>query len=207
MKKIIAVISTILLLCISLMVSACTQQYRISEEEYEEAFSVESLSNVSISIVGPYWERYHAKEAYYYVDGSFVYCRYQEDLLYYGEFYENKDGKETYYLYGSEDFESFTQEDAVWQEAFSMKDKNSFMHNMEFVRLYRRDFHLLEYNRKLKCYYFDFMAQGNKMTYSYFFENKKLTKFEITVKENDYSLVWNFYDYGKTQIPEWAGKN
>ena len=54
---------------------------------------------------------------------------------------------------------------------------------------------------------FDFMAQGNKMTYSYFFENKKLKKFEITVKENDYSLVWNFYDYGKTQIPEWAGKN
>ncbi|MBP3423355.1 MAG: hypothetical protein J6K86_06280 [Clostridia bacterium] len=207
MKKATKIILTLVLLCISLFFPACSQQYRVSEEEYEAAFTAENLSNVSISIEGPYWERYHAKEFYCYVDGSFVYCRYQEDVLYYGEFYENKDGKEAYYIYGSENFQSFTQENAVWRESFIMKDKNSFMHNTEFVRLYRRDFHLLEYNRKAKCYQFDFLAQGNKMTYSYFFENKKLTKFEITVKEKDYNLVWNFYNYGQTEIPEWAGKN
>lgn len=207
MKKAIRIILAILLLSISLLFSACSPQHRVSEEEYEAAFTAESLSNVSISIEGPYWERYHAKEVYYHVGDSFVYCRYQEDVFYYGEFYENIDGKEAYYVYGSENFESFTQENAIWRESFIMKDKNSFMHNAEFVRLYRRDFYLLEYDRKEKCYQFDFVAQGYQMTYSYFFENAKLTKFEITVEENDYNLVWNFYDYGQTKIPEWAGKN
>lgn len=207
MKKLANLLFVILFMFISINSSSCGQKYRVSQEEYERAFNSESLSNVSISIIGPYWERYHTKEEYYIVDECFVYCRYQDDLMYYGEYYEKTDEVKAYYLYGSEEFETFTPEVAIWREAFSMKDENSFMHNAEFVRLYRRDYHLLEYNRKEQCYQFDFVSQGYQARYSYFFEDAKLVRFEVTIKENGYNLVWHFYNYGQTNIPEWAGKN
>ncbi len=207
MKRLTSFLFACLLFYVALNFSACNPYSRVSKTEYEKAFSMETLSNVSISIIGPHWEKYHAKECFYHVDGSFVYARYQDDLLYYGEFLDKRNAEEIYYVYGSEDFEAFAQEDGVWKESFTTKEENSFMRNAEFVKLYQKDFHLLEYNWKAQCYEYNFVEQGYEMRFRYFFKNAKLAKFEIANQEHEYNLVWQFYDYGKTKIPEWAEQN
>ena len=51
---------------------------------------------------------------------------------------------------------------------------------------------------------FDFVAQGYDMTYAYFFEDKKLVKFEITETTHKYDMTWLLYDYGTTEFPNWV---
>ncbi len=202
-KTVTLVLSTLLVSCSTVLLSCSDTKYQVSQEECETAFSSETLSNVTIAMTGPFWERDRLKEYYYRVGDSFAFCSYRDDLQYYGKFYEVKNGEEAYYVYGSEDFEYFEAEKAVWRKSeLVMLDKDSYFRNAEFVALYRKDFHLLQYDTKAKCYRFEFMSQGQPILYTYYFLDKKLKKFEITSPANEnYYYVWDFYDYGTTTIP------
>ena len=197
MKRLIKIIS--ILLTVSFLFAACFSKTKVSEQDYEAAFTAEMLSNVTMSMGND-----NAKEHYYRIGESFLYYRTKEDIPYYGEFYTIKDTQELYYIYGSESPDNFTEEQAVWRKAEFMLEKDSYFHNAEFIRLYRRDFHLLEYDRKTKSYKFDFVAQGYDMTYAYFFEDKKLVKIEITETTHKYDMTWLLYDYGTTEFPNWV---
>ncbi len=201
MKKIIKTIIVSIIAISSMPFLSCSEKTQVSQEEYDAAFTMKRLSNVTISMTGPYWERDRVKEYYYSVGESFVFCRYHDDLQYYGAFYKVQNGEETYYVYGSEYFEYFKEEDAGWLKSEIMLDEHSYLRNAEFVSLYRKDFHLLEYDTKEKCYRFEFTAQGQPILYSYYFADKKLKKFEITsAYDENYHYVWEFYDYGTTTI-------
>ena len=189
----------LILLISSFLFSACVSKTKVTEQEYEAAFTTEMLSNVTISMGNDSY-----KEHYYRIADSFLYYRSKGDVPYYGEFYTVKDGQEFYYIYGSEYPDDFTQEQAVWQKAEFMLGKDSYFHEAEFVRLYRREFHLLEYDQKTKSYRFDFVAQGYDMSYAYFFEDKKLVKLEITETTHKYDMTWLLYDYGTTEFPDWV---
>ena len=66
---------------------------------------------------------------------------------------------------------------------------------------YKRDFHLLEYDKNIKAYRFEFVAQGQEGIYIYHFKDKKLAKFELINESKNYHLILEFYDYGSTVIP------
>ena len=204
MRKLLSVfLSTVCAVGMCLNFSACNKEdeekYQVSKEEYEAAFSIETLRNVTISMTGPYWERDHIKSYFYSEGENFALCSYSEDTQYYGRYYGVSDGKEFCYLYGSERLADFTEEQASWTEydnpsAYSDKGVNFVLH-------YRRDFHLLEYNAKTKSYDFEFTAYGETGVYSYYFTDKKLTKFVITNEADNYEYICDFYDYGTTTIP------
>ena len=156
------------------------------------------MTNFTVCIT---WEHNDNKEYYYYDGENFAFCRYHDDVQYYGKLYKTENGEESYYLYGSEYFEQFSEEDAFWSKSEIMLDEDSFFRQAEFVALYKRDFHLLDYDKKTNKYAFDFVAQDFTGTYLYQFENKRLKTFEIVNAESDYHSVWNFYDYGSTQLP------
>lgn len=199
-KKLLTIGLALLLMLCSIVLSGCSdKKYQVSKEEYESAFTVESLQNVTISMTGPYWERDHIKSYFYSVGKNFALCSYSEDTQYYGRYYGIENNEEFCYLYGSERLADFTEEQASWTKcdnpsAYSNKGVN-------FVLLYRRDFHLLEYNSKTKSYDFEFTAYGEQAVYSYYFTDKKLTKFVITNEADNYEYIWEFYDYGTTVIP------
>lgn len=203
MKRILSSILTIIcFIGIGGGISACSATYRVTAEEYEKAFSDEAMSNLTICIRGPYWER-DQKQQYYYRNGdTFALCLYKDEMQYYGQYYTEKDGEEAYYLYGSEYLKDFTKEFAFWRKSEIPLPENSYLHKAEFVRLYERDFHLLEYDRTTRAYQFEFTAQGYTYLYSYYFTNKQLTKFEIsTPRDEAYQLTWEFYNYNTTTIP------
>ncbi len=190
----------ILCMIICINFSACfNEKYQVSQEEYEAAFTIEALSNVTISMTGPYWERDHIKSYFYSEGESFALYSYSENTQYYGRYYSIENGKEICYLYGNERLENFTPEQGYWDKcdnpsAYSDKGVNFVLH-------YRRDFHLLEYNSKTKSYDYEFTAYGEKGVYSYYFTDKTLTKFIITNEADNYEYVWEFYDYGTTVVP------
>ena len=204
MRKLLSVfLSTVCAVGMCLNFSACNKEdeekYQVSKEEYEAAFSIETLRNVTISMTGPYWERDHIKSYFYSEGENFALCSYSEDTQYYGRYYGIENGKEFCYLYGSERLADFTEEQASWMKydnpsAYSDKGVNFVLH-------YRRDFHLLEYNAKTKSYNFEFTAYGETGVYSYYFNDKKLTKFVITNEADNYEYICEFYDYGTTTIP------
>ncbi len=202
-KKLLTIgLTAVLAIGMSLGFAACNKddkQYQVSKEEYESAFTVESLQNVTISMTGPYWERDHIKSYFYSEGENFALCSYSEDTRYYGRYYGIENGEEFCYLYGSERLADFTEEQASWTKcdnpsAYSDKGVNFVLH-------YRRDFHLLEYNSKTKSYDFEFTAYGEQGVYSYYFTDKKLTKFVITNEADNYEYICEFYDYGTTVIP------
>ena len=74
MRKLLSVfLSTVCAVGMCLNFSACNKEdeekYQVSKEEYEAAFSIETLRNVTISMTGPYWERDHIK-SYFYSEGE-----------------------------------------------------------------------------------------------------------------------------------------
>ena len=148
MKKLLSIVlSAICTVGVCLNFSACNdEKYQVSKEEYEAAFTVEALQNVTISMTGPYWERDHIKSYFYSVGKNFALCSYSEDTLYYGRHYGYANGEEFAYVYGNERLEDFTEEQAVWTKA----DNPSYYQTegVNFVFHYRRDFHLLKYNSK-----------------------------------------------------------
>ena len=185
MKKFLAII-----LCVFCTVGVCAnfaacsdEKYQVSQEEYEAAFTSEALSNVTICAVGG--ENIHLKEYYYCVEDNYAFCNYYDNLQFYGKFYEIKNGKESCYLYGNEDFECFTEDDATWRKSETVFDKNSLFHNAKFVALYKIAFDLLEYDMKEKCYRVEIPSQEHPFLYTYYFLDKKLTKIEITSSANE----------------------
>ena len=203
MKKLLTIGLTVMLaagMCLNF--SAChkeDEKYQVSREEYDAAFSIEMLKNVTISMTGPYWERDHIKSYFYSEGENFALCSYSEDTQYYGRYYGIENNEEFCYLYGNERLADFTDEQASWTKcdnpsAYSDKGVNFVLH-------YRRDFHLLEYNSKTKSYDYEFTAYGEQGVYSYYFTDKKLTKFVITNEADNYEYICDFYDYGTTEIP------
>ena len=207
MKKLLSILlSAICTVSVCLNFSACNdEKYQVSKEEYEVAFTVEALQNVTISMTGPYWERDHIKSYFYSVGKNYALCSYSEDTQYYGRHYGFANGEEFAYIYGNERLEDFTEEQAVWTKA----DNPSYYQTkgVNFVFHYRRDFHLLKYNSKTKSYDFEFTAYGETGVYSYYFTDKQLTKLIITNEADNYEYVWDFYDYGTTKIPEEIDKS
>lgn len=199
-RKIFIIGLTGFLIFFNMTISACSvNKNQISQEEYEKAFTSEKLSNVTISTVG--YENVHLKEKYCCVGDNYAFYNYYDDLQFYGKFYEIKNGEESCYLYGSEDFECFTEDDAFWRKSEIMFDKSSLFHNAKFVALYKIAFHLLEYDTKEKCYYAEITSQGQLFLYTYYFLDKKLGKIEITSSANEnYYRIMEFYDYGTTTI-------
>ena len=204
LEKILTIgLALLLMLCGSVSLVGCNKEnetHKVTKEEYETAFSIETLKNVTISMVGPYWERDHIKSYFYSESENFALCSYSEDTQYYGRYYGIENGEEFCYLYGNERLADFTEEQASWTKcdnpsAYSDKGVNFVLH-------YRRDFHLLEYNSKTKSYDFEFTAYGENGVYSYYFTDKKLTKFVITNEADNYEYICEFYDYGTTKIPE-----
>ena len=199
-RKILTIGLTGFLIFCNMTFSACSvNKYQISQEEYEKAFTSEKLSNVTISTVG--YENVHLKEKYCCVGDNYAFYNYYDDLQFYGKFYEIKNGEESCYLYGSEDFEYFTEDDAIWRKSEIIFDKSSLFHNAKFVALYKIAFHLLEYDTKEKCYYAEITSQGQPFLYTYYFLDKKLEKIKITSSANEnYYRIMEFYDYGTTTI-------
>lgn len=202
MKKLLSfLLSTVCVLGACAPFSACSdaeEKYQVTQQEYEAAFSLQSLSNVTVSMTGPYWERDHIKSYFYNEGENFALCSYSDDTQYYGRYYGTTDGEEFCYLYGSERLADFTEEQARWTKcdnpsAYSDKGINFVLH-------YRRDFHLLKYNDKTNSYDYQSTAYGEKYVYSYYFIDKKLNKFIITYEADNYEYIWDFYDYGKTKI-------
>ncbi|MBO5411539.1 MAG: hypothetical protein J6A38_00425 [Clostridia bacterium] len=200
MKKAFVHFMALGVLFLSMSMPACKKDsYQVNQEEYEQAFTENALSNVTISVTGPYWERDQVCEYIYSTENAFAgYC-YRNGVQYYGRYYGMENGEEFKYVYGSERYEDFTETSAYWRK-YSMTSNTD--NGISFVLWYKRDFHLLEYDSSTKSYRFDAHAGDVAGTYAYYFRNKKLTKFEITIENNDeYHYVWEFYDYGTTKIP------
>ena len=107
------------LLCMSVCFSACNKEnnekYTVSKEEYESAFSLTAFNNVTISIK----EQTKDKNtiSYFYNDeDNYALCRYDGDIQYYGRYYGIENGEEFCYLYGNEQLENFTANQASWKK-------------------------------------------------------------------------------------------
>ena len=199
-KNVLTVGFTFFLMIANIYFSACSgDKYQVTQEEYEKAFVGETLSNVTISTVG--FENVHLKETYCCVGDSYAFYNYYDNLQFYGKIYEVKEGEESCYLYGSEDFEYYTEDNAVWRKSEEVFDKNSLFHNAEFVRLYKISFELLQYDTQASCYRGEITSQGQPFLYTYYFSDKRLKKIEITTSINEnYYRIMEFYNYGTTTI-------
>lgn len=198
MKNLLKVSLIIVLVFVAcLNFTACNnEKYQVTKEEYETAFSMEALSNVTISIREGKDEK--GKVEYFYSQGkNYALCRYNENVQYYGRYYGELNGEAFCYLYGHEQVENFTQELAVWEK---VEDPSSYAYQgVNFAISYKTEFSFLKYDSKEKAYVYVNSAYGPDIVYKYYFVNKKLTKY--TVQENNYSCVCEFYNYGETVIP------
>ncbi len=180
------------------------EDHLVTQEEYERAFQIETLHNVTILMIGPYWERDGIK-AYFYSDGdSFALLSYRNDVQFYGQYYGIENGEEFCYLYGNNSAE-VTQEQLYWRkygDPSAYSDKG-----VEFVALYKRSYPFLEYDEERQAYVLEMSVNYETSFYIYHFTNKKLSKFEIINNADNYHYIWEFYDYGMTKIPEEVGKN
>ena len=105
MKKIkkLLIIGLVALFCMSF--SACNiendEKYKVSQEEYEAAFSLDAFKNVTMSIVSQTNDK--DVQSYFYNDGdNYALCRYNRDMQYYGRYYGIENEEEFCYLYGNE---------------------------------------------------------------------------------------------------------
>ena len=176
---------------------ASQEQYQVTKEEYENAFSLDAFKNVTMSIVSQINNK--DIQSYFYNDGdNYALCRYDGDMQYYGRYYGVKNGEEFCYLYGNEQLENFTQEQASWK-----KYDNPSAYKYEgvyFALSYKQEYNSLKYNSKTKVYSYTNSAYGTDIVYTYYFVDKQVTKY--TVKEGDeYIFSCDFYDYGSTKIP------
>ena len=197
-------LTTVLAVGMCLSFSACDKEnnetqekYQVSQEEYEAAFSLDSFKNVTMSFVG----RINDKDiqSYFYNDGdNYALCRYDGDMQYYGRYYGVENGEEFCYLYGNEQLENFTPEQAAW-EKFDNPSAYKY-EGVNFALSYKQEYSNLKYDAKTKAYSYTNSTYGTDIVYSYYFVDKKVTKY--TVKEADeYIFVCDFYDYETTEIP------
>ena len=193
--------AVLLMLGMSISLSACNKEdgekYQVTKEEYENAFSLESFQNVTMSIVSQINNK--DIQSYFYNDGdNYALCRYDGDVQYYGRYYGIENGEEFCYLYGNEQLENFTQEQATWK-----KYDNPSAYKYEgvyFALSYKQEYSSLKYDSKIKAYSYTNSAYGTDIVYTYYFVDKQVTKY--TVKEGDaYIFSCDFYDYGTTEIP------
>ena len=172
------------------------EKYQVAQEEYEAAFSLESFQNVTISIKEETKDKNTV--SYFYNDGdNYALCRYDGDMQYYGRYYGVENGEEFCYLYGNEQLENFTQEQASW-----VKFDNPSAYKYEgvsFALSYKKEYKYLRYYSKTKAYSYTNSAYGTNIVYTYYFVDKKITKY--TVDNGDYQYICEFYDYGTTEIP------
>ena len=206
MKKIKKILTT----CISLVfvvaicfgLSACYKEndskYQVTQEEYETAFSLDCFRNVTMSIIS----QTNNKEirSYFYNDGeNYMLCRYEGELQYYGRYYGIKDEEEFCYLYGNEQLENFTIEQASWEE---YDNPQAYRYQgVQFALSYKKIYSSLNYDSKTKTYSYTNKAYGTDIVYTYYFVDKMVTKY--TVKEGGKNVyICDFYDYGTTEIPE-----
>ena len=85
-KKLLAIGVAVLLMLCSVVLSGCSdKKYKVSQEEYDNAFTKEALSNVTFCVTP--WLYDNGKEYYYYVDNGFAIFRYYNDLQYFGLLY------------------------------------------------------------------------------------------------------------------------
>ena len=200
-KKLLTIGLTVLLVGMSACFSACNKvddkKYQVTKEEYENAFSLDSFQNVTMSIVS----KINNKEiqSYFYNNGdNYALCRYDGDMQYYGRYYGVENGEEFCYLYGNEQLENFTQEQAAW-EKFDNPSAYKY-EGVNFALSYKQEYRDLEYDSKIKAYSYTNSAYGTDIVYTYYFVDKKVTKY--TVKNGDvYIFICDFYDYGTTEIP------
>ena len=189
------------MLC-GIVLSGCSdKKYQVSQEEYDKAFTKETLSNVTFCISPLIY--HNGKEYYYYVDNGFAIFRYYDDLQYFGLLYGIASGEKICYLYGNEYLESYTEEDAFWRKSnSSLMDEieMSYLPNAEFVSRHKKPYDVLKYDRDKKCYYYEF--QDKSTVFSYYFEDKILKKLEMTSTSNTiYNSTYVFSNYGTTTIP------
>ena len=202
MRKVLSVfLSTVCVVGMCLNFSACNKEndekYQVSQEEYEAAFSLDSFNNVTMSIVSQINNK--DIQSYFYNDGdNYALCRYDGDMQYYGRYYGVENGEEFCYLYGNEQLENFTQEQAAW-EKFDNPSAYKY-EGVNFALSYKQEYRDLEYNSNIKAYSYTNSAYGTDIVYTYYFIDKKVTKY--TVKDGDaYIFTCDFYDYGTTVIP------
>lgn len=201
-KKLLTISLAVLLMLCSIVLSGCSdKKYQVTQEEYEKAFTKETLSNVTFC-VSP-WLYDNGKEYYYYVDNGFALFRYCNDLQYFGLLYGIENGEKICYLYGSEYFENYTEKDAFWKKSNSSlidEIEISYLPNAEFVSQHKKPYDVLKYNKHKKCYYYEF--QDKSTVFSYYFEDKILKKLEMTSNSNKwYNCTYVFSNYGTTTIP------
>ena len=201
-KKLLAIGVAVLLMLCSIVLSGCSdKKYKVSQEEYDNAFTKEALSNVTFCVTP--WLYDNGKEYYYYVDNGFAILRYYNDLQYFGLLYGIENGEKICYLYGSEYFEDYTEEDTAWRKSNpSLMDEieTAYLPNAEFVSRYKKPYEVLKYNKRKKCYYYEF--QDKSTVFSYYFENKVLKKIKMTSNSNKlYNCTYVFSNYGTTTIP------
>ena len=195
-------LAVLFMFCMSISLVGCSdKKHQVSQEEYDKAFAKERLSNVTFCI-SP-WLYDNGKEYYYYVDNGFAVFRYYNDLQYFGLVYGIESGEKICYLYGSEHFENYTEEDAFWSKANSSlidEIEASYLPNAEFVSRHKKPYEVLKYNKQKKCYDYEF--QDKSTVFSYYFEDKILKKLEMTSTSNKwYNCTYVFSNYGTTTIP------
>ena len=201
-KKLLTSGLAVLLMLCSIVFSGCSdKKYQVSQEEYEKAFTKEMLSNVTFYVTP--WLHDNGKEYYYYVDNGFAIFRYYNDLQYFGLLYGVKSGEKICYLYGSEYLENYTENDAFWRKSDSSlidEIEISYLPNAEFVSQHKKPYEVLKFNKRKKCYYYEF--QDKSTVFSYYFEEKILKKIEMSSNSNKwYNCTYVFSNYGTTTIP------
>ncbi|MBO5046755.1 MAG: hypothetical protein J6C93_07825 [Clostridia bacterium] len=202
-KRLSTIALTLVFLFCGIALFGCSaEKYQVAQEEYDRAFGEEALSNVTFC-VSPFWRHDNGKEYYYYVNGGFAVIRYHNDLQYFGMLYWLEEGEENCYLYGNELLERYTEADAYWRKSdvSLIEEINaSRLPNAGFISDRKKPFDELNYDGRKKCYTYEF--QDESTVYSYYFEEKKLIKFEITSSVNkNKNATWVFSDYGTTVIP------
>jgi hypothetical protein len=184
------------LLCCTLFACAPEDQTSkvVTREEYDSAFTQDSLENVTIRMTGPYYSR-DKVQSYFYNDGSsFAQMNYRDGKQYYGCYYGVLDSKEFCYLYQK----NGTDENEHW---YRYNYASEFRDNgVQFVGNYKRDFDELRFDASTGTYRYDIIDKDMSGQYIYHFKHKKLVKFEIKADAYNYHYVWDFYDYGNTQI-------
>ena len=165
----------------------------VTKEEYDSAFTQTALENVTIKMTGPYYSR-DKVQSYFYNDGSaYAQMSYRDGKQYYGCYYGIMDEREFCYLYKNNE----TDNSEHW---YRYVNASEFRENgVQFVMNYKRDFDELYFDESSGTYRYDVTDKGVSGRYIYHFSNKKLVKLEIK-SDNNYHYIWDFYDYGTTQI-------
>ena len=207
MKKLLSILLSVLCLFVGVCFAGCNnednesqesqEKYQVTKEEYENAFSLDSFKNVTMSIVSQINNK--DIQSYFYNDGdNYALCRYDGDTQYYGRYYGIENGEEFCYLYGNEQLDNFTQEQATWGK---YDNPSAYKYEgVHFALSYKQEYSSLKYDSKIKAYSYINSAYGTDIVYTYYFVDKKVTKYTVQ-DAHEYIFICDFYDYGTTEIP------